>query len=102
MVGNNTFSSAIMVATIVKDNHIATLIGQEPANGHPDHFGEMYGSSTPNAKLKLQFGVKEWPVGSAAGESPGAGYCGGFEPGWGVGRIGDVITAIRRMRLLVR
>jgi len=60
VVGPNTFSSAIMFATIVKDNHLAELVGQIPENGHPNHFGEMYGSKTPNTKLQLQFGVKEW------------------------------------------
>jgi C-terminal processing protease CtpA/Prc len=60
VVGPQTFSSAIMFATIVKDNHLATLVGQTPENGHPNHFGEMYGSQTPNTKLELQFGVKEW------------------------------------------
>jgi C-terminal processing protease CtpA/Prc len=60
VVGANTFSSAIMFATMVKDNQMATLVGQIPENGHPNHFGEMFGSKTPNASLQLQFGVKEW------------------------------------------
>lgn len=60
IVGNGTFSSAIMFATIVKDNHIATLAGEVPANGHPNHFGEMYNSKLPNTKIDLRFGVKEW------------------------------------------
>lgn len=41
IVGNGTFSSAIMFATIIKDNKIATLAGQVPKDGHPTHFGEM-------------------------------------------------------------
>lgn len=60
VVGPSTFSSAIMFATMIKDNRIATLVGQIPDNGHPNHFGEMYGSKTPNTGLQLQFGVKEW------------------------------------------
>lgn len=60
VVGSGTFSSAIMFATIVKDNHIATLVGQIPPDGHPNHFGEMYGTRLPNTKLNLRFGVKEW------------------------------------------
>ena len=60
IIGNGTFSSAIMFATIVKDNHIATLAGEVPANGHPNHFGEMYNSKLPNTKIDLRFGVKEW------------------------------------------
>ena len=68
IVGNGTFSSAMMFATIVKDNHIATLIGQTPQNGHPDHFGEVYNTTLPNSKIGLRFGVKEWirPAGKIA------------------------------------
>ncbi|MDO3624789.1 S41 family peptidase [Mucilaginibacter sp. BT774] len=60
VVGNGTFSSAIMFATMIKDNHIATLAGQIPANGHPNHFGEMYNTKLPNTRIDLRFGVKEW------------------------------------------
>jgi hypothetical protein len=60
IIGNGTFSSAMMFGTIIKDNHIATLIGQTPQNGHPDHFGELYNSELPNTKLQFRFGVKEW------------------------------------------
>lgn len=60
IVGNGTFSSAIMFATIIKDNHIAPLVGETPANGHPNHFGEMYNTQLPNTKIDLRFGVKEW------------------------------------------
>lgn len=60
IVGNGTFSSAMMFATIIKDNHIATLVGQTPQNGHPDHFGEVYNTTLPNSKIGLRFGVKEW------------------------------------------
>ena len=60
VVGNGTFSSAIMFATMIKDNHIAALAGQIPANGHPNHFGEMYNTKLPNTKIDLRFGVKEW------------------------------------------
>lgn len=68
IIGNGTFSSAMMFATIIKDNHIATLIGQTPENGHPDHFGEVYNTKLPNSKISLRFGVKEWirPAGKIA------------------------------------
>lgn len=67
MVGSGTFSSAIMFATTIKDNHIATLIGQIPPDGHPNHFGELYSNTLPNTKIDLRFGVKEWirPAGKA-------------------------------------
>lgn len=60
LVGNGTFSSAMMFATIIKDNHIATLAGQMPKDGHPTHFGELYNNQTPNTHLPFRFGVKEW------------------------------------------
>ncbi|HWB25628.1 MAG TPA: S41 family peptidase [Chitinophagaceae bacterium] len=60
VIGDGTFSSAIMFATIIKDNHIATLVGQTPRDGHPTHFGELYAAKTPNTHLQIRFGVKEW------------------------------------------
>ncbi|MES2278507.1 MAG: S41 family peptidase [Bacteroidota bacterium] len=60
LVGDGTFSSAIMFATTIKDNHIATLIGKAPKDGHPNHFGELYATKLPNTKLDVRFGVKEW------------------------------------------
>lgn len=67
VVGNGTFSSAIMFATTVKDNKMATLIGQTPRLGHPTHFGELYGGRLPNTQLQYRFGVKEWirPAGTS-------------------------------------
>lgn len=68
IVGDGTFSSAMMFATIIKDNHIAPLIGQTPQNGHPDHFGELYNATLPNTGMAYRFGVKEWirPAGKIA------------------------------------
>lgn len=60
VVGKGTFSSAMMMGTIVKDNNIATLVGEQPIKGHPNHFGELFMSETPNTQLKFFFGVKEW------------------------------------------
>lgn len=59
LIGAGTFSSAIMFATIIKDNKIAPLIGQTP-DGHPSHFGEMYYTTVPHTRLGLRLGVKEW------------------------------------------
>ncbi|WP_143307670.1 S41 family peptidase [Chitinophaga vietnamensis] len=60
LTGPKTFSSAIMFATLVKDNGIAQLAGQSPENGHPTHFGENYGVELPYTGIQLKFGVKEW------------------------------------------
>lgn len=60
IVGTETFSSAMMFATLVQDNNMALLAGESPVNGHPSHFGEMYSTLLPNTRLELRFGVKEW------------------------------------------
>lgn len=59
-IGQQTFSSAILFATIIKDNKIVPLVGEVPLEGHPNHFGEMYNTKLPHTKLELRFGVKEW------------------------------------------
>ncbi|RZK30446.1 MAG: hypothetical protein EOO61_19255 [Hymenobacter sp.] len=60
VIGAATFSSAMNFATVIRDNHMATLIGQTPVNGHPNGFGEMYYTNLPNTKVFVRFGVKEW------------------------------------------
>ncbi len=60
VVGENTFSSAMMFAVIVSDNKLATLVGEIPTKGHPNHFGEVISFKTPNTQLYFSFSVKEW------------------------------------------
>lgn len=60
LVGENTFSSAMMFAVTILDNHLATIVGEIPSKGHPNHFGELIQFSTPNTELNFRFGVKEW------------------------------------------
>lgn len=60
VVGQNTFSSAMMFAVIVLDNKLATVVGEVPDRGHPNHFGELIKFTTPNTNLDFYFGVKEW------------------------------------------
>lgn len=60
IIGPDTFSSAIMFATLVQDNKMALLAGESPMNGHPTHFEEMYSTFLPNSQMELRFGVKEW------------------------------------------
>ena len=60
LVGQNTFSSAMMFAVTVLDNNLATLAGEIPSKGHPNHFGELISFNTPNTDLSFRFGVKEW------------------------------------------
>lgn len=60
IVGENTFSSAMMFSVIVLDNKLATVIGEKPIKGHPNHFGEVIDFQLPNSKVYFWFGVKEW------------------------------------------
>jgi hypothetical protein len=60
IVGNGTFSSAMMMATWIKDNHLATIVGEMPVMGHPNGFGELYNTKLPNTKINILFGVKQW------------------------------------------
>lgn len=59
-VGENTFSSAIIFATLIKDNKLAYLIGETPRKGHPNHFGEMIFLKTPCTGVNFGFGVKNF------------------------------------------
>lgn len=60
LVGEKTFSSAMMFATIVLDNDLATIIGKGSTKAHPNHFGEIINYETPNTKLHFIVSVKEW------------------------------------------
>lgn len=60
VVGQNTFSSAMMFAITVLDNKLASVVGEIPERGHPNHFGELIKFTTPNTSLDFFFGVKEW------------------------------------------
>jgi ribosomal protein L35AE/L33A len=60
LIGKSTFSSAMNFATLVKDNHIAALIGQIPINGHPSGFGEIFYTNLPHTQVFVRFGVKEY------------------------------------------
>ncbi len=60
LVGQNTFSSAMMFSVMVLDNKLATVIGETPSKGHPNHFGELISFNTPNTALNFRFSVKEW------------------------------------------
>ncbi|MCK9209942.1 MAG: S41 family peptidase [Ignavibacteriaceae bacterium] len=44
-----TFSSAVLLATIVKDNHLFKVVG-EPIRERPSHFGDVLFLKLPNSK----------------------------------------------------
>jgi hypothetical protein len=50
LIGPGTFSSAVDLASAVKDFHLATLIGEE-TGGIPNTFGEAYFFQLPNTRL---------------------------------------------------
>jgi hypothetical protein len=59
-MGPATFSSAMNFVTLIRDNHIAPIIGQPSADGHPTGFGEIYYTNLPNSKIFVRLGVKQW------------------------------------------
>lgn len=52
-VSNTTFSSARTFAVTLKDNHIATVIGQ-PTGGKPCSYGMPRRDRTPNCNIKFR------------------------------------------------
>lgn len=52
-----TFSSALMLATIVKDNNLFVVVG-EPTLGKPSHFGELLFLKLPNTNLVCSLSSK--------------------------------------------
>jgi hypothetical protein len=50
LIGPGTFSSAVDLASAVKDFHLATLIGEE-SGGIPNTFGEAYFFELPNTRM---------------------------------------------------
>ncbi len=60
VMGQPTFSSAMTFVTLIKDNHIATIIGQTSLNGHPTGLGEQFYTYLPNSKIFVRLSVKEF------------------------------------------
>ncbi len=67
VMGPPTFSSAMTFVTLIKDNQIATIIGQPSLNGHPTGLGEQFYIYLPNSKIFVRLSVKEFirPAGNA-------------------------------------
>lgn len=59
IVGQRTFSAALIFATTVLDNNLATVIGETIEEGHPNHFGEVLKFQTPNTKLNFSISAGE-------------------------------------------
>lgn len=54
-----TFSSAVQLATLVKDNHLFKVIG-EPVSEKPSHFGEALFLRLPNTDLVCSISCKQF------------------------------------------
>ncbi|MCY6369699.1 S41 family peptidase [Clostridium ganghwense] len=50
LIGKNTFSSAVILSSMVKDYHIGYLIGEE-TGGLATHYGDIYNFNLPNTNL---------------------------------------------------
>lgn len=53
LIGNKTFSSAMMMANAIEDFDLATLVG-EPTGDAPNHLGEIVVAKLPNSRISFQ------------------------------------------------
>lgn len=61
IIGNRTFSSAIINAIDFKEYCNATLIG-EPTRGKPNHYGEVKKFALPNTKINISYSTKYFTI----------------------------------------
>jgi C-terminal processing protease CtpA/Prc len=67
----DTFSSAQMFLAVVKDNRLATIVGEE-TNEPACSFGELYLFNLPHSGLRTSLSVKYWiPPGGCKSGAPG-------------------------------
>lgn len=59
LVGDGTYSSAIILASIVKDNNLFTIVGQ-PTRGRPSHYGETLIIKLPNSGIACRISCKKF------------------------------------------
>jgi hypothetical protein len=59
LVGEATYSSAIILSSIVKDNNLFTVVGQ-PTLGRPSHYGETLILKLPNSKIICRISCKKF------------------------------------------
>jgi hypothetical protein len=57
VIGNHSFSSAVMDAIYFKQNTASILVG-EPTGGKPNGYGEVQSFILPNSELNIQYTVK--------------------------------------------
>ena len=59
LVGDGTYSSAIILSTLVKDNRLFTTVGQ-PTRGRPSHYGETLVLKLPNSGIVCRISCKKF------------------------------------------
>lgn len=59
LVGDGTYSSAIILASLVKDNKLFMTVGQ-PTRGRPSHYGETLVLKLPNSGIVCRISCKKF------------------------------------------
>ncbi len=59
LVGEGTYSSAIILASLVEDNNLFTTVGQ-PTRGRPSHYGETLVLKLPNSGIVCRISCKKF------------------------------------------
>ncbi|MBI3586406.1 MAG: hypothetical protein HY088_04680 [Ignavibacteriales bacterium] len=59
LVGDRTYSSAIILSSLVKDNKLFTIVGQ-PTRGRPSHYGETLVLKLPNSGIICRISCKKF------------------------------------------
>jgi len=59
LVGERTYSSAIILSSIIKDNKLFTVVGQ-PTGGRPSHYGETLILKLPNSGIICRISCKKF------------------------------------------
>ena len=59
LTSSGTFSSGMLYAQYVKDNHIGTIIGEAPGND-PNGYGEVVFFALPNSKIFMSVSTKHF------------------------------------------
>lgn len=59
LVGDGTYSSAIILSSLVKDNNLFTTVGQ-PTRGRPSHYGETLVLRLPNSGIVCRISCKKF------------------------------------------
>jgi hypothetical protein len=59
LVGDGTYSSAIILSTLVKDNKLFTMVGQ-PTRGRPSHYGDTPVLKLPNSGIVCRISCKKF------------------------------------------